>query len=102
MRMPTGRYERRMAKAEAVELLRLGDSPTPKVKAITENVSPTGARVITNSTCSPGEFVRLEAPKERLNLPGQVVYCQRVEEEKFAVGLLFDVRVDKWRNPLKS
>ncbi len=102
MRMPTGRFERRMAKAEDVELLRLSESPTPKVKAITENVSPTGARVITDATCAPGEFVRLEAPKEHLNLPGQVVYCQRVGEAKFAVGLLFDARVEKWRNPLKS
>lgn len=101
MRMPTGRFERRRAKAEAVELLRLGESPTPKIKAITENVSPTGARVITNATCTPGEFVRLEAPAERVNLPAQVVYCHRLGERKFAVGLLFDARVDKWRNPLE-
>lgn len=97
MRMPTGRYERRMAKAEAVELLRLGESPIPRVKAITENVSSTGARVITSATCAPGELVRLEATAERLNLPAQVVYSQKLEESKFAVGLLFDVRVDKWR-----
>jgi hypothetical protein len=102
MRTPTGRYERRMAKAEAVELLRSGKSPTVKVKAITENVSSTGARVIINSTCSPGELVRLGAPEERLSLPAQVVYCQRLEESKFAVGLLFDGRVEKWRNPGKS
>ena len=91
-----------MAKAEAVELLRLGESPTPKVQAVTENVSPTGARVITDSTCPPGELVRLEAPREHVNLAAQVVYCQRLGESKFAVGLLFNVRIEKWRNPIKS
>ena len=58
------------------------------VGAITENVSLRGARplgLITDSACGPGELVRLDAPKEHLNLPARVVYC--AGRGKFAVGL---------------
>ena len=98
MPVPTGRFERRMAKAEVVELFPLGD-PTAKIEAITENVSPRGARVVTNSMCTPGELVRLNAPGEDLNLPARVIYCQRLGENQFAVGLVFYVRVEKWQKP---
>ena len=98
--LPTGRFERRIAKAEVLELLRAGESPIAKVEAITENVSPQGARVITESICVRGELVRLEAPGEHLQLPARVVYCHRLEERRFAVGLQLDVRVERWKEPL--
>ena len=101
MRVPTGRFEQRIAKTEIVELLNLDGSPIAKVKAFTENVSPRGARVITDSIWAPGKFVRLDAPKELVNLPGRVVYCQPLGEGKFAVGLQLDVRVEKWRKSQK-
>lgn len=99
MRVPTGRFERRMAKAEVVELLHLGESPTPKTQAITQNVSSRGARVITSLMCAPGRLVRLDVPEERLSSTARVVYCQRLEENKFAVGLQLDVRVEEWQKP---
>jgi hypothetical protein len=55
MFLPTGRFEQRIAKTEVVELLHVDESPIAKVEAITENVSPQGARVITNSICARGE-----------------------------------------------
>jgi hypothetical protein len=99
MFLPTGRFEQRIAKTEVVELLHVDESPIAKVEAITENVSPQGARVITDSTCARGELVRLDAPAEHLQLPARVVYCQRLEERKFAVGLQLDVRVENWKRP---
>jgi PilZ domain len=101
MRVPTGRFEQRIAKTELVELLHLDGSPTAKVEAFTENVSPRGARVITDSVCAPGKLVRLDAPKEQVNLRGRVVYCQPLGEGKFAVGLRLQVRVEKWQKPHK-
>lgn len=101
MRVLTGRVERRIAKTQVVELVRLSESPIAKVEGVTENVSPRGARVITDSVCARGKIVRLDAPKERLNLPGRVVYCHRLGEGKFAVGLQLDVRVEKWQSPRK-
>jgi PilZ domain len=98
--LPTGRFEQRIAKTEVVELLQVGESPIAKVEAITENVSPQGALVITDSICAVGKHVRLDAPAERLQLPGLVVYCQRLEERKFAIGLQLDERVEEWKEPL--
>ncbi|PYT76289.1 MAG: hypothetical protein DMG40_26485 [Acidobacteria bacterium] len=99
MFLPTGRVEQRIAKTEVVELLHVDESPIAKVEAITENVSPQGARVITDSICARGTLVRLDAPAEHLQLPARVVYCQRLEERKFAVGLQLDVRVERWKEP---
>ena len=96
MRVPIGRFEQRIAKAEVVELLHAGES---RVEAITENVSPRGARVITDSVCAPGKLLLLDAPNEHLNLQARVVYCQRVGENKFAVGLELNVRVETWQKP---
>lgn len=101
MRVPTGRVERRTTKMQFVELVPVGDSEVAKVEAITENVSPRGARVITDSVCAPGKVVRLEAPNERLNLLARVVYCQRLENGKFAVGLQLDRRIAKRQKPPK-
>jgi hypothetical protein len=97
MFLPTGRVEQRIAKTEVVELLHVDESPIVKVEAITENVSPQGARVITDSICASGKLVRLDT--EYLQLPARVVYCQRLEERKFAVGLQLDVRVENWKRP---
>ena len=85
-----------MAKAESVELLHEDVSPAAKVEAVTENVSPQGARLITGSLCPPGRLVRLVAPAEHLRLPARVVYCQRLLDGKFAVGLQLQTRVEKW------
>lgn len=97
MFLPTGRAERRIEKKEAVDLLPLGEAPITKVNAITENVSSRGARVITDLTYTPGKLIHLEAPEEHLQLLGRVVYCQRLEQEKFAVGLEFSKRVKEWQ-----
>ena len=94
--MPIGRFERRMAKAEVIELLRVGES---KVEALTENVSARGVRLITNLNFAPGGLVRFDAPEERLKLTARVVYCQRLDEGKFAVGLQLDVCVEEWQKP---
>jgi hypothetical protein len=92
--LPTGRFEQRIPRTEVVELLHVGESPIAKVEAITENVSSQGARVITDSICATGKRLRLNALEGLLQLPARVVYCQRLEERKFAVGLRLDVRVE--------
>jgi hypothetical protein len=96
MRVPTGRFERRIAKAKIVELLHMDELPMEKHEATTENVSPQGARIITDSICAPGKPVLLNAPEEKLKLPARVVYCQRLEDGRFAVGLQLNTRIEKW------
>ena len=94
--LPTGRFEQRIAKTEVVELLHVAESPIAKVEAVTENVSPHGARVITDSICVAGKSVLLDAPEVHLKVPARVVYCQRLREERFAIGLELNVGVEKW------
>ena len=95
MHVPTGRYERRNARAVTVEILRL-DEPQPNKRAVTENVSPRGARIVTDWNCAPGKHVLVSAPEEGVKSLARVVYCQRVESTRFAVGLQLVVRVEDW------
>jgi hypothetical protein len=44
MHVPSGRYEKRTARAVTMELLRLDESPAKKDEAIAENVSPEQCR----------------------------------------------------------
>src|SRR6267378_6112928 len=62
MEVPTGRYERRAARAVTVELLRLDESRLSE-RTVTENVSPRGARVVTEMICAPGKHVLVTSPQ---------------------------------------
>ena len=98
MQVPTGRYEKRTARAVTVELLPLGESPLYK-RVVTENVSPRGVRIVTDWNCPPGKRLLVTAPEEGVKSLARVVYCQRLESTKFAVGLQLVVRVEEWGKP---
>jgi hypothetical protein len=98
MHVPAGRYEKRTAKTVKVELLPLDESQLNK-RAVTENVSPRGARIVTDWTCAPGKHLLVTVPDEGVKSLARVVYCQRVESAKFAVGLQLVVRVKEWGKP---
>jgi hypothetical protein len=95
MYVPTGRYEKRSARAVTVELLRLDESRLNE-RAVTENVSPRGVRIVTDWNCAPGKHVLVTAPEEGVKSLARVVYCQRMESTKFAVGLQLIARVEEW------
>ena len=98
MQVPTGRYEKRTAKTVTVELLRLDESGLNE-RTVTENVSPRGARVVTELICAPGKHVLVTAAEGGVKSLARVVYCQRVESTKFVVGLQLVARVEGWGNP---
>ena len=98
MRSPSGRYEKRIPRSVTVEVLRLDESQSNK-KAVTENVSPRGARIVTDGNCAPGKYVLVTAPREGVKSLARVVYCQHLESTKFAVGLQFVARVEEWGKP---
>src|SRR6266852_3010426 len=85
MHVPTGRYEKRTARAVTVEVLRLDESHLNN-RAVTENVSPRGALIVTDCNCAPGKHVCVTVPEEGVKSLARVVYCQRLESTKFAVG----------------
>jgi hypothetical protein len=85
-------------RAVTVGLLRLDESRFNE-RTVTENVSPRGARVVTEFTCAPGKHVLVTAPEVGVKSLARVVYCQRVESTKFVVGLQLVVRVEEWGKP---
>lgn len=99
MRVPTGRYEERTPRAVTVEFLRFDELQSNK-RAVTENVSPRGARIVTDWNCAAGKHVLVTAPSEGVKSLARVVYCQHLESTKFAVGLQFVVRVEEWGKPI--
>jgi hypothetical protein len=98
MPVPTGRIEKRIARAVAVEI-RPEHEGRPEERTLTENVSAHGARVLMNRAWRPGQHVMVISPTEGVWARGQIVYCQRLAESRFAVGLELSVRVPPWAEP---
>ena len=87
MPVPTGRFEKRIARAVTVEIRLEGEGMLKEPKTLTENVSPRGARVLTDRMWRPGQRVLVAFFEEGIQSQAQIVYCQRLQGTKFAVGL---------------
>ena len=93
--MSGGRSEKRIARTVSVEVC-LRDEPKLNERMLTENVSAHGARVFAERKLQPGQQVLVSAPKEGVRSQARIVYCQRVSESSFAVGLELSGRADLW------
>ena len=98
MAMPTGRSDKRITKEGAVELAR-PDASQLKETAIAQNVSARGMRVTTEHIWRPGDGVLLSSPESGIRTQARVVYCQRMENNRFAVGLELLARLGEWTKP---
>jgi PilZ domain len=58
-------------------------------KTYTDNVSPHGARVFSRRFWQRGEQAQVTPLKEESPMRGEVVYCQRIDNDRFYVGLRF-------------
>lgn len=81
-----GRSQKRMQKEVVVELARPG-APKPLDTTIAQNVSDGGMRVVTEHVWRPGDVVLLSSPTDGFRTQARVVYCERLENMGFAVGL---------------
>jgi len=86
MSLPTGRSDRRIPIEVAAELAR-PDASQLEETAIAQNVSAHGMRVATEHVWRPGDSVLLGSPESGVRIRARVVYCQRIENNRFAVGL---------------
>jgi hypothetical protein len=86
MPVPTGRFEKRIARAMPLEIRPESEGMSTE-KTLTENVSPHGARVLMHREWRPGQHVMVIFPQEGVRAPGQIVYCEHLGENRFAVGL---------------
>jgi hypothetical protein len=98
MTAPNGRSDRRITKEVAVELAR-PDDPQLKETAIAQNVSARGMQIATEDVWLPGDPVLLSSPESGVRTQARVVYCQRVEYNKFAVGLELLAPLGEWTKP---
>jgi hypothetical protein len=96
--MSNGRSEKRIARTVSVEVC-LQDEPKLNERMLTENVSAHGARVFMERKLQPGQQVLVSSPKEGVRSQARIVYCQRVSEKRFAVGLELPGRVEPWAKP---
>ena len=92
MSMPIGRSEKRTPVELAVVLFSLNERLV-KEWALTENVSSCGLRAITKRKWRSG--TRLLVTLDEETTPGQarVVYCERLANKRFALGLALSAKV---------
>jgi hypothetical protein len=98
MAMPTGRSDRRITKEVAMELAR-PDASQLREMAIAQNVSARGMRVATENVWLPGDLVLLSSTESGVSTQARVVYCQRMENDSFAVGLELLAPLGEWTKP---
>ena len=96
--MATSRSDKRITKEVAVELAR-PDASQLRETTIAQNVSDRGLRLTTESVWLPGESVLLSSPESGFRTQARVVYCKRMENNRFAVGLELLASLGEWTKP---
>jgi PilZ domain len=95
MAVPNGRSTKRIQRELVVELAP-PDASDLKEAAIAQNVSARGMRVATEHVWRPGDSVLLSSAESGFRTQARVVYCQRLENNKFAIGLELLALPQKW------
>ncbi len=92
-----GRMNKRLPIAIYVRLSRLPPLPTnEEERTYTDNVSPYGARVFSRCSWHCGEQAQVTAMKDESSICGEVVYCQRLDNARFCIGLKFQEQLVTW------
>jgi hypothetical protein len=98
MSTKTGRVEKRTQIAVSVELWGTQDRGHGE-KALTENVSARGARVVTQRALQTQEGLLLNLMGNSSRTQARVIYCQPLASGLFSVGLHFLEAPLNWRVP---
>lgn len=85
----SGRKERRLPIIVVVRLTPLEHTAEGGERTYTDNLSAHGLRVHSRRSWSPGEQVEIIPVKEQTPVRGEVVYCQKVDKDRFYVGFKF-------------
>jgi hypothetical protein len=92
------RTENRVPLQVNVDLSSL-DVRIPATGGITENISPRGARVLTNKPWKPNERLNVRSLGGNFRSRARVVYCVPVDNDQFAVGLQLFAVAGSWQSP---
>jgi hypothetical protein len=88
MPVRSGRLEKRIRLAVPVEISSLRD-PNANERTTTENVCALGIRILTEHSRDLNERLMIRSLAGGLRTLARVVYCQRLPNGRFAVGLQF-------------
>lgn len=88
MRTLNGRADKRLPIAVVVYLGHVQDRIVRESElTCTDNISVNGARVISRHPWRPGELVQLTPLKEETPIRGKVVHCQKLDDDRYVIGL---------------
>jgi len=94
--MLSGRLERRLPIIVIVRLAQVDcASAHGEERTFTDNISAHGARIFSKQPWQTGDDVKVTALNEETTC-GNVVYCQRLADERFGVGVKFQDRIVMW------
>jgi hypothetical protein len=95
MLLRSGRRERRARLAVAVQISSFRE-PATEERTITENVCSRGLRILTDRQMGPDETLLVSSTTGDVRVQARVVYCQRLRDGRFAVGLHFQGAQVRW------
>jgi hypothetical protein len=95
--MQSGRIEHRMS-VSLVARLESADMPFSEVVSIT-NISSHGARVITHRNWRARDHAVLVEPTSDFHTDAEVIYCQRLRDHEYVVGLNFELSAAQLLTP---
>jgi len=92
-----GRMEKRLPIAIVVRLTHAQDQPVNGAElTYTDNVSAHGARVISSRPWQAGELAQVTSLKDEITIRGKVVYCLKLPDNRYLIGLNFHDRRVTW------
>jgi hypothetical protein len=94
--MLSGRLERRLPIIVIVRLAQVDRASThEEERTFTDNISAHGARLFSRHIWQPGDEVMVTSVNEETAC-GNVVYCQRLSDDRFGIGVKFQDRIVMW------
>ncbi|HXN96435.1 MAG TPA: PilZ domain-containing protein [Candidatus Acidoferrales bacterium] len=91
----SGRRERRTPLSVPVQISRFWESSGTE-RTITENVCSGGLRVVAQRQMNPDEPLLVSSTTGDLRVQARVVYCERLRDGRFGVGLHFQGAEVHW------
>jgi hypothetical protein len=96
MAVRSGRLEKRIQLSLPVQISSVYD-PTTAERTTTENVCSLGMRLLTQKARELNERLMISSMVGDLRALARVVYCQRLPDGRFGVGIQFQRQSVSWR-----
>jgi len=93
----SGRLGRRLPIVVIVRLARADRAGTQgEERTYTDNISTHGARVFSRHPWQPGDEVMVTPLNDETTAWGNVVYCQKLPDDRYGIGVKFRNRLITW------